>query len=720
MGVNVLIEDMLRQAFELESKNQLDEALKIYSAILAQEPQHKEVLLHTGSCLFAMEVYDKALDYFVMSYMHPEQTEETKKVILQDLLSAYYQPNEATFRHTYEKNVARLKAYEHNYLQEFLPFEALDYLCIPASDDTVYLFEKKTAKIPYIVELKNDQHFEGLSPQNYYLTVNIFKNGELEELLKNTTDPSWVNGMKVPICLIWENQALFQAYLQLNDYETLIASGRLVFFDTYTSENPSFLKFFSDKQSFLPTKLLGEERHFKVIMKIIEGIYESRYRSSQQQSEEIKQWYSKYNRDYYRNLFSGDPKNIRILFYTSRFTQVVQYVTRDFMQACSKFGITCDLLIDKSDLHRAGQMALLEKISDFNPNVIFRINYFRSDFSDIPENLMFITWVQDPVVQVKSEECAMKFGSNDYILSYSGDWTQKMIEVGFPSTRIMQQVVCYDEQIFYPRIEESERMKYGSEVTICANNNRIPEKMLSELISRENLSISDSKYQQQTIQFYNGLYSVMDQFVQNGGLFVNKDQCLEIILNQAKQLNLNLSKNLDQAAETIFLGLTYGLHRKYVIRSIYEAEFQLKLWGKDWDKSAEFAPYAMGWVEHGPELAKVYSYSKIVIGAFSHVTAHYRIWEAIACGSLVMVRNVPREFDLCDIRDFLTDGDGFVFYDDLKDLTHKIRYYLDHEPERQQIVQNGQAKVKEILSYQAAVVRWLDFVKKDLATNHSA
>jgi spore maturation protein CgeB len=708
-----LLKTLLEQAIAHEQKAEWDNAARYYLKGLEIDADNKDLLLNLAACYYNKGLYEQALDFYVRCYQHSLQTVSEKERIIQFILDTYYQPNVTTFQTNYEKNIQLFKEYSFNFLSDFPPFDELTCYCVPASDHKFYLFDKTAQDFRNIIDLTVGINIPALPPGKCVITVDIFAVNDLEQILNQTEDPAWINGIKAPVYAIWKDEYIKYAYMQVGDYQRVISGARMVFFDTYT-KGGHFEKFFMNCQASYPEEIIAGPADMKNLDNVLTEVFNSRQDVISNKFS-ISQKYALYSREYYRDLFSKPLDNLRVLFITSRFTQVVQYTVRDFMKACGRLGIQCCLAIEESPLHRITKVVLMDKITEFQPNIVFTPNYFRMDYQILPKSIIQVTWVQDPMPQLGSKEHAQGFGPYDYILSYSQLYTNQMVNTGYPPDRINLQMICFDEQVFHPRHQDSEENQYESEVAVCANYNYIPEQIRNSLIDKFSPEIINPELHRRIVCLFNRLYQMMDEYIQKGGLILSCAQCLETLQSLRQQLGLTVDEQcLGAIAEDIFSTLAYGLHREHVIRSIYQAGFRLKLWGKHWDTSAEFAPYAVGWVEHGPELAKVYSHSKIVIGAFSHVTAHFRIWEAIGCGALVMVRNVPPEFDLCDIRNTLSDGDGFVFYDDLTDLTAKIRYYLDHEAERRQIVATGQIKVRERLTYTAAVQNWLNFVKNDL------
>ena len=67
-----------------------------------------------------------------------------------------------------------------------------------------------------------------------------------------------------------------------------------------------------------------------------------------------------------------------------------------------------------------------------------------------------------------------------------------------------------------------------------------------------------------------------------------------------------------------------------------------------------------------------------------------RIFEAMACGKMVLTDNLPPETGL---RDMFIDGVDIVYYDDMFDCIEKMNFYNENEEERERIAHNGMMKV---------------------------
>lgn len=89
------------------------------------------------------------------------------------------------------------------------------------------------------------------------------------------------------------------------------------------------------------------------------------------------------------------------------------------------------------------------------------------------------------------------------------------------------------------------------------------------------------------------------------------------------------------------------------------------------------------------EMARVYSASRIVFNRSVRNDVNMRVFEALACGSVLMTN------DLADNgqAELFKDGVHLVTYDGPAQLLERIEYYLARGPERERIAQIGRAEV---------------------------
>lgn len=711
--------EILECAIACEQQGDYQKSAEYYNDALIKYPNDKDGFYFCGIFLFAQQQYDLALDLFVKCYSHKDQSIEIKQEVLQHIIAAYHLPNAEEYSKTYNDNVAMLSSYQHNFIHEFRKFEELQYWVIQKNDYEGYVYDRKHQSfIGSITFGKKDAELNlDLAINDVVLAVDEFDLEKLQKIDDGTRDPLWVNNMKVPIYLIWKDSIKREVFLQIQEYAPLIKQERVVFFPDFEN-NQELDLFLKNTRNLIPTLLSVNVVYKEAVRNMIDRISKYRDEYNHKMLEEVKRVTEGYTREYYRKLFSGKKEEIRILFYTSRFTQVVQYATRDFMKACQRLGITCEYLIEENDIQRATGATFLESIINFKPNIIFRINYLRSDFKYLPTNILFVTWMQDPSHQCYSSQQAEEFLEYDYVIG-SKVHLDVMEKSGYDSSRFSVQDVPVDDSLFAPKeLSLEEKSRYSSDIALPSNYAN-PEDALSVImLELFNYATSDNGEKNLEEEILSKLcirsYDILQSKINNGELITNAQYCEEILTEVANLLETKVGDELIRwLSERFFLEVCLGLHRKAAINWVINNGFTINLWGRNWDKDYFLRSHARGVIAHGEELAKVYSASKIILATFSHYTGHFRVFESLCCGALPFLRYIPPEVDMLNFRENFIEDEHFVFFYDEKDLMDKLRYYLNNENERLRIVNNGRKRTAEVATYSIAAKKFMSFIERD-------
>jgi hypothetical protein len=114
---------------------------------------------------------------------------------------------------------------------------------------------------------------------------------------------------------------------------------------------------------------------------------------------------------------------------------------------------------------------------------------------------------------------------------------------------------------------------------------------------------------------------------------------------------------------------------------------------------SEFLDYLTNWAEGaignrngmGPKEHTEFLNSGIMViqnSRWKEITR--RIFEAMACGKLVITDRLPAETGLSEI---FIEGEDIIYYDEMFDCIEKMNYYNENEEERERIAHNGMLKV---------------------------
>ena len=145
------------------------------------------------------------------------------------------------------------------------------------------------------------------------------------------------------------------------------------------------------------------------------------------------------------------------------------------------------------------------------------------------------------------------------------------------------------------------------------------------------------------------------------------------------KLASNNGLTIEQYASNIVTGWANSQISGYYINTIKKDGFEVVVRGQGWP----------GGQASFEEMVDLYSRSKIVLG-FSRTSSDYKTYsikgrdfEVLMCGAFYMCEKNP---ELCD---WFKPNNEIVFWDNIRDLLPKIRFYLKCEKRRQTIACMG-------------------------------
>jgi GT2 family glycosyltransferase/tetratricopeptide (TPR) repeat protein len=116
------------------------------------------------------------------------------------------------------------------------------------------------------------------------------------------------------------------------------------------------------------------------------------------------------------------------------------------------------------------------------------------------------------------------------------------------------------------------------------------------------------------------------------------------------------------------------------------------------------------------EMAHTYSASRMVFNRSILNDINMRVFEALACGSLLMTNDLHENGQA----ELFQDGVHLATYRDGEELVDKIRYYLAHEATRERIAARGQAEVLAKDTYRHRMEKLLGEVERQLERRTAA
>ncbi|MBF0132983.1 MAG: glycosyltransferase family 1 protein [Magnetococcales bacterium] len=385
--------------------------------------------------------------------------------------------------------------------------------------------------------------------------------------------------------------------------------------------------------------------------------------------------------------------SLRIFFITSRFTTFLQYCVRDLSEGFERLGYTCFT-------HKEAQWeALTGRIDDialslleFKPDVVIQLCYLRYSNPAIPANIPFVAWIQDILGAVARGEFLDKLNEKDITLS---EMHHDELELnGY--TDYFKFPTLSNDRLFNrdPEVET-----YDHDISFVAHySDQAPfaDKPLNDMVFDVlNQTILEPEDNPQ-----HGITRVQDYI---DILKPHMDRKFP-----GRPLDFEDYRMISRKAGNF-------IWRTKILRWVIEGGHALALFGREWDRSPFYRPYAKGPTPHGGGSSLVYNRSKINLQLNPFTTLHHRVFEVIGSGGFLLLGKIAPDKDLNQLTDYLQEGEGYIFFDGRQDLMAKINYYLKHDEERVAIVKKGQKRVLTEYNYVAGGQKILDILSQRFA-----
>ena len=156
----------------------------------------------------------------------------------------------------------------------------------------------------------------------------------------------------------------------------------------------------------------------------------------------------------------------------------------------------------------------------------------------------------------------------------------------------------------------------------------------------------------------------------------------------------------DKSHDVVFIGgldqQIFSKRTAFITELAKDEQYQFKWWGYYSGSLDQRLMDTYNGLAAGIDMFNIYRNSKMVINDYIDIAGgtavNQRIYEVMGVGSLLLTR------ESSTIHDYFPKG-SIVTYTSLEDCKEKIRYYLKHEEERQQIAALGQSVILEKYNY---------------------
>lgn len=520
---------------------------------------------------------------------------------------------------------------------------------------------------------------------------------QIEEIEKATELENGANGIKNPLFLAYSSWE-WEIFLQVIDIGELIDRNRYLF----AVDEAGVRKCFSDSTVVIPENLMTlSARGLKFENALLETI-QSREIKLEQTLVKIRQYYKDHVEEIDNRIRQRKP---RILFWTCRFTTVIQYHTGNMMDVMARLGCECFFLIEPDDLRRITPSREAEVFEEFRPDVILCIDHFRFENSicDQP-GLMYVTWIQDPSDHIMDPMVKDRLGKRDVLLNHIIG--SRELQELYPNM-LVDAPVPGNQYVYKPyELTDEEKRKYEADICFVCHASDVDDWISGRVKHYKELGISDG-----LISAIENIYQDYCKDAKDGYFLYDRSDFSKYLIKDLESHGFAFdAPQVSYWADEMYTWLNQRVFRQVLVDWIIEAGFtNIKLWGNGWSTSPKYSGYAMGVAKNGDVLSKILQASKIVIGNNIMTTGAARAWESMLSGAFYLSNYIPPENDWVDIRK-LVPHDAIVMFTDRTDLIEKIRYYLEHEEERRAMALKGRKAALEYMTFDALAQKILNML----------
>ena len=374
-----------------------------------------------------------------------------------------------------------------------------------------------------------------------------------------------------------------------------------------------------------------------------------------------------------RAVLQEKQRPLKIALMTSRYTTVLQHVTRDLAEGFEQLGHQTSVLCEE----RAGESMIAfrtaERLLELEPDFIFLLDHIRPEYASLlPSGLPVVTWVLDELPGLKDPAAIAKLGSLDLAYGFNGAIARGFRAHGYPHVDQLPFAVNPARYFPEPPLANARGIAFTTHIGQFSQDPAGAPGLNALLAQR-----FDAEPEIPLEMFR-----------------------IEPLL-QSAMAELGLAASAEASRHLLYHGLQLARQqdRERVAQRIVGAGLPLSVYGLGWDSMPEFKHLAGGVVPAGPELRQVYRKHRAVLHINRGCNIHPRVLETMCSGGLVIARWDPLDEEPGETRDQL--GDDLCLFRNHEEMLSLFQRAVHDNAFRNELTLRGQARVLEQHTYQA-------------------
>ncbi|MBN1846011.1 MAG: glycosyltransferase family 1 protein [Sedimentisphaerales bacterium] len=440
--------------------------------------------------------------------------------------------------------------------------------------------------------------------------------------------------------------------------------------------------------------------------------------NDQARSERVSQYYA--GPEFHRRLREIADGTIRprILVATCRWTTFLKHCARDFEKAFAQIGSECRFLIEENDVQVLNPALHWQQLEQFRPDVMFSVSHARTTTPYLPRELPHIAYIQDkcgPILWHPS--LAGHVSRQDVFVCSLHEFQKYLWSKQVPAAQTFVMPVPTDESVFYP-LEGGEELAgtYSADVSYIKHGNADSDAAFAQWMTPKGFLAPRDQGALLLAEFFQDLYR---QFRRDP-----ERRWYEQDMQEYAQQELYPSvveehwPNIRQLVTTFSVEVYPACRRRYYLEALAAAGIGLRLYGQGWSDDPQFARFAAGPIERGPELNAVYNFSRINLHLHPYSTMHQRLSECGLAGGFLLAADHPPEKDWEPARRYFEPDAEFVLFDTAAELVDRCRYFLAHPDQRRGIARAMHRRARRERTCRAGaetiLARWRELLAESL------
>jgi hypothetical protein len=379
----------------------------------------------------------------------------------------------------------------------------------------------------------------------------------------------------------------------------------------------------------------------------------------------------------------------RVLFYTTFFSDVLQYCCEDLRRAFAAIGVEARVLKEGSSTERLDKLGVVDELLSFRPDVVVNIDHIRPEHGFfLPPQLPYVCWIQDELPNQMDPRFTNGLGPRDLTFCIFGEQLDDLRRAGHP--HVFGMPLAANPVLYRPIAG----LPPPANEVLFPNNIGPPQSDPPEAP---------------------GLMAWLTQAFSERGIVYNQpdrwNRLHSLLAEGAAALCAELSEvRVREVARFLIFGHESQFHRKQTVRWLTSAGIPVALYGRGWELDPEFAPYWRGTLKQGEELCRRYQQSKVVLNVTSNLSMHPRVLEGICSGTLVVTRALPNDHVPGCLADGLAIGREILTFASQDELCALASRAFVDEAWRQEVIAAGRERVLADHTYVRRAEQILDGV----------